>query len=191
MAYAPTVNNQSGQILAQGISAAGNNIADVLAQLGKKREEGRAADSAMDMLISMAPDALPKGQDGQVDAAFLDKFMGAPLKAKQQMLGVVTSQLLTPRDQAQIGLIGAQTGLVNAQAGQYQAAQQQAAAAAQGKADAKTRLGKWSNVRRPQKAVKPVNAIPGTQGPVEPALPQASEPIVDLPPLPDMSLTPN
>jgi hypothetical protein len=188
MAYAPTVNNQSGQILAQGISAAGNNIADVLAQLGKKREEGRAADSAMDMLISMAPDALPKGQDGQVDAAFLDKFMGAPLKAKQQMLGVVTSQLLTPRDQAQIGLIGAQTGLVNAQAGQYGQAQAAAQAAAQGKADAKTRLSKWSNQRRPQ---KPVNAIPGTQGPVEPALPQASKPVVDLPPLPDMSLTPN
>lgn len=178
MAYAPTVNNQSGQILAQGIQAAGGNIADILAQLGKKREEGRAADSAMDMLIQMAPEALPKGQDGQVDAAFLDKFLGAPLKAKQQMLGVVTSQLLTPRDQAQIGLIGAQTGLVNAQTGQYRAATQQAQQAAQGRAAAAGALGKWSRTRGGSRTGGPT---PGTQGPVEPDLPA----LPDITPLPE------
>ena len=180
MAYAPTVNNTSGQILAAGITAGADNIAGILDSLAKRREESRSADDTMELLMHVSPDTIPKGQDGQVDAAFLEKFYASPLKAKQQTIGLLTSQIITAQDRAQMGLINAQTGqvkantgLIGAQAGQYRAATQAAAQGATARQQNQANAGKWDGYRNTARQSKrvPGGAIPGMQGPVDPDLP--------------------
>lgn len=120
MSYSPTVNNQSGQILAQGINAGADNITAALDGIMKKRQEATSAIAAMDMLASLNPEALPRDQTGNVDVKFLEKFYAAPLAAQQQTLGLITSKLLmTPEDKARMGLVNAQTGLVGVQTQEY------------------------------------------------------------------------
>lgn len=134
MPFSPTVNNQSGAILAQGITAGTDNIDAALKGIMGKREEAKSAIATMDMLAALNPEALPKDPNGNVDAKFLEKFYAAPLAAQQQTIGLITSKLLqTPEDKARIGLQNAQTGLINEQAGQFKA---NANAAAQGAAAA-------------------------------------------------------
>lgn len=161
MAYAPTTNNNSGQILAQGINAGADNITAALDGIMKKRQEATSAIAAMDMLASLNPEALPRDPQGNVDVKFLEKFYAAPLAAQQQTLGLITSKLLmTPEDQARIGLVNAQTGLIGAQTNEYKRA---AIAAAQGQKSYeghKQRLDKFNNYRN-----KPA-PLPVTTGPV-------------------------
>jgi len=177
MSYAPTTNNNSGQILAQGINAGADNITAALDGIMKKRQEATSAIAAMDMLASLNPEALPRDPTGQVDAKFLEKFYSAPLAAQQQTLGLITSKLLmTPEDKARIGATNAQTNLMNAQAGQYKDAAAAAAQGAQAYAGHRNALNKWSRLVTPSAG----KATPFT-GPEMPA-----DPVTDLPPLPDV-----
>jgi hypothetical protein len=184
MAYSPTVNDQSGQILAQGINAGAANIDAALKGIMGKREEAKSAIATMDMLASLNPEALPKDAAGNVDAKFLEKFYAAPLASQQQTLGLITSKLLiTPEDQARIGLQNAQTGLVNEQAGQYkQAAQQDAQGAAAYQGHRKT-LSKWSSLVNP--GANPKAPFAGPEMPADPITGQPPVPDV-LPPLPPL-----
>jgi hypothetical protein len=177
MSYAPTTNNDSGQILAQGINAGANNITAALDGIMKKRQEATSAIAAMDMLASLNPEALPRDPTGAVDVKFLEKFYGAPLAAQQQTLGLITSKLLmTPEDKARIGATNAQAGLINAQTEQYKQAAQSAAAGAQAYAGHRKALDKWSGYAKPSTG----NAAPFAG----PELP--TDPVNDLPPLPDV-----
>jgi len=162
MSYAPTTNNNSGQILAQGITAGADNITAALDGIMKKRQEATSAIAAMDMLASLNPEALPRDPTGQVDAKFLEKFYSAPLAAQQQTLGLITSKLLmTPEDKARMGLVNAQTGLIGAQTNEYK---QSAIAAAQGQKayqGHKERLAK-AHKERAKSSSQPVTAGPVT-----------------------------
>jgi len=177
MAYAPTTNNNSGQILAQGINAGADNITAALDGIMKKRQEATSAIAAMDMLASLNPEALPRDPTGQVDMKFLEKFYTAPLAAQQQTLGLITSKLLmTPEDKARMGLVNAQTGLVGAQTNEYKRQANAAAQGAQAYAGHRNALNKWSGYVKPS----PGNATPFT-GPE-----MTADTVTDLPPLPDV-----
>jgi len=182
MAYAPTTNNNSGQILAQGITAGADNIKTALDGIMKKREEAKSAIATMDMLASLNPEALPKDAAGNVDAAFLEKFYAAPLNSQQQTIGLITSKLLqTPEDKARVGLQNAQTGLINEQAGQYKAAALQAAQGAQAYQGHKNTLNKWSRLVNPSAA--PATPFTGPELPMPGA---GEEGDIGLPPLPEL-----
>ena len=150
MSYAPTTNNNSGQILAQGINAGADNITTALDGIMKKRQEATSAIAAMDMLASLNPEALPRDQAGGVDMKFLEKFYAAPLAAQQQTLGLITSKLLmTPEDMARVNANNAQAGLLNAQADEYRRQQN---AEAKGYAGHKAVTSKWRAKRNGEPA---------------------------------------
>lgn len=177
MAYAPTTNNNSGQILAQGINAGADNITAALDGIMKKRQEATSAIAAMDMLASLNPEALPRDPQGNVDVKFLEKFYAAPLAAQQQTLGLITSKLLmTPEDKARIGATNAQAGLLNAQTEQYKQSAQAAAQSAQAYAGHNSIATKWRAKRN-----STGTSTPQFAGPEMPA-----DPVTDLPPLPDV-----
>jgi hypothetical protein len=147
----------------------------------KKRQEATSAIAAMDMLASLNPEALPKDAAGNVDAKFLEKFYAAPLASQQQTLGLITSKLLiTPEDQARIGLQNAQTGLVNEQAGQYKQAAQANAMGDQWGSQNYPMLDEWGLEMTGGKKPASKKATPFA-GPEMPA-----DPITNLPPLPDV-----
>ena len=177
MAYAPTTNNNSGQILAQGINAGADNITAALDGIMKKRQEATSAIAAMDMLASLNPEALPRDPQGNVDVKFLEKFYAAPLAAQQQTLGLITSKLLmTPEDKARIGATNAQAGLLNAQTEQYKQAAQAAAQSAQAYPGHNAAATKWRAKRN----------SPGTSTPQFAGPEMTADPVTDLPPLPDV-----
>lgn len=185
MSYAPTTNNNSGQILAQGINAGADNITAALDGIMKKRQEATSAIAAMDMLASLNPEALPRDPTGQVDAKFLEKFYSAPLAAQQQTLGLITSKLLmTPEDKARIGATNAQADLMKAQAEIYKGEANAAANAVsmdeQIKKQNLSYMNEWGaelfGLNKP--ASKKQTRFAG------PELP--ADPVTDLPPLPDV-----
>jgi hypothetical protein len=175
MSYAPTVNNRSGEIFAKGI----DDIGDALKTIGEHRQQSRAADSTMDMLMQMNPEALPRNADtGDVDSEFLTKFYGAPLKAKQQMLGLVASQIIGPKDAAEIGFTNARTGLVNSQTDQVNAETDATNTAKQDTTTRAKTLDKWA--QRLKTGAKGAAGAPGRTVPMS----SANHALFNGPPLP-------
>ena len=125
------------------MGSAGKALGEGIAKMKENRDGSRAADGVMDQLQKTNPELFPKGADGQMDASFLEKFYAAPLKGKQQQIGLLVSKIMTPEDQAKIGLINAQTGVANAQTGAINQQTGNAAAVTANAANFRSQLGKY------------------------------------------------